>query len=190
MRFLAAGDWPNLKALKLSNNSFTAESTAELVKGRWPELQDLDLGYCANASADPLQLKNACWTSLQCLDFGSSLFTPEDANFLGHLQDTIVSINLNRSFEFHKWSHRTLALNFAAVDWPHLQNLDLCNNDLPAAMLLDITRGVRLQTLRLGGNDISGWSELAFQNWEYLGMLDLRGSLANPEVLCSMLHSG
>lgn len=190
MRFLAAGSWPHLKALMISNNKFTAASTAELVKGRWPELQNLDLGHCRHDVADPLQLKNAPWRALQHLDPGESHFIPEDANFLGHLQDTIFSLDLYSSFVTQARSGRTLALNFAAVNWPHLQSLDVGGNHLPAAMLLDITRGARLQTLKLSGNDISGWSQLALQNWDYLGMLDLRGSTINPEELCNMLHAG
>lgn len=193
VRLLAAGDWPHLKTLVVSYNSFTAASTAELAKGRWPELQDLGLRHCERASTNPEfvpQLTNAPWTALQHLDLGSSHLIPEDANFLGHLQETVSSIKFDFSFVVHKNAGRTLALNFATKDWPHLQDLDVSSNNLPAAILLDITRGARLQELMLGGNDISGWSKLAFHNWRYLGMLDLQGSTVNPEELCRMLHSG
>lgn len=43
MRYPAAGEWPELKVLDVSDNSLSATGVAQLVKADWRALQSLDI---------------------------------------------------------------------------------------------------------------------------------------------------
>ena len=96
MRHLAAGEWPELKVLNVSDNSLSSQGIAELAKGKGPELQSLDVSFnnlewqCGYNEGQYQHdgrpgFVQALGTALQHLSLSCNALIAEDAQFLGQL---------------------------------------------------------------------------------------------------------
>ena len=203
MRHFAAGEWPELKALNVSDNSLSSEAIAELANGAWPELQSLDASFNElQHDYDEWQhqlegrpgfvqaLGMASWTALQHLNLSCNALIAEDAQFLGQLDwPQLKSLDVRDCFRASGRCKVSAMPNFAASDWPQLTTLDVCENLFGETIMCDMLRGARLDYLKLGGNEVVSWARSVSPGWDHLGSLDLQGSPLSPEDICTLLGS-
>ena len=157
MKHVAAGCWPQLAALDVSDNRLSAEGVAELVKGQWPALRSLRLADSGKGTV--AQLADSAWTLLQHIDLrGCCGLTAEEALLLADWPH-LVSLNLRRCFGYARSSVLAAIMGqISRGSWPALTALDVRDNSLQLNVTSEPEFWAKLRVLKLSGNSINGHS--------------------------------
>ena len=163
-RHIAAGKWPQLAVLNLSDNYIAAAEMAEFGRSDWPALRKLNLS--CNTGHFVKELVSAHWTNLQELDLSCNVFLADDIQRLRHA----------------RWPQLTV-LDLSGFSAPHVPKTDEHSHWMQAWLQAQMPSPV----VKFCATQSS--LQMASRGWHTLKWLDISSSRLAPEQVEILLHA-